>query len=220
MGGGKSGFGDKQAQSEAKAEQKMRNAENSIRYSNTEHALIFDRNGNIIKQLDGDVEGYEMDEEAEQMFKSGQAYEMTHNHPDVYIDGVKIDGGTFSADDIADMVDFHRGRIRAVSREMTHVLRKVSMGESTNKGHSLFGGNSAKSTKKDSSSFASDYQRFMDKAKDRAGSITEKLILSGKLPYNVQAFTQHSMTLWTKMGSKWLENHAKDYGYEYHEYKR
>ena len=69
MGGGKSGFGDKQAQSEAKAEQRMRSAENSIRESNTEHALIFDRNGNIIKQLDGDIEGYEMDEEAERLLR-------------------------------------------------------------------------------------------------------------------------------------------------------
>ena len=198
---------DKVNKSEAKAEQRMRSAEESIRDSDTEHALIFDKDGNVIKRLDGNNEGYEMDEEAERMFKDGRAYEMTHNHPDVYIDGVKIDGGTFSADDIADMVAFHRGRIRAVSGETTHMLRKiVSETGGSKTGHSLFGGNNgAKSTKKDAGNFASDYQRFMDKAKDRAGSITEKLILSGKLPYNVQAFTQYSMTLWTKMGSKWLE---------------
>lgn len=220
MGGGKGGF-DKSNQSEAKAEQKMRDAEAQIRDSDTEHMFIFDKNGNILHKIDGSGESVEYDDKANELIRDGQAYGFMHNHPTANIYGEQIEDTPFAVDDIRDMVLAKSNIEYVVGKNMTYMMRRLQ-DPNVNKsgsGHSLFGGNKSP-WKKDRSDFAKDYANFKSKAENRAFQITENLCRSGRLPMTDEAYVKHSVNLYVNMCKKWLSNHSKDYGYEWSEYRR
>ena len=129
-----------------------------------------------------------------------------------------MDAGNFSPQDIYEMVRHGEQVSRAVSPTMTYVFRRFERNEEET-GRSLFG-RSSSSGNKPRNKFASDYEKFARAAEDKAYIYAENMIKLGKIPDTQEAYTRTAINQWNKTRGKWLENHAKEYGYEYHEYRR
>lgn len=207
---------------EQNAESKMRNAEEGIRDLDHERLLVFDKDGNVIHTIEGEGTSVDSDERYNQLLNEGKVYSTTHNHPvsKVEFNGKSYDreGGPFSPGDIEDIVKVGLPVERVVSNQMSYVLRRMTeTGASRNQ---LFGKKAGEAFSKNRNDFARDYGRFVNNAQARAMKMTESLIRSGKLPYNERTYVDHSMNLWIRMSEKWLSNHAKEYGYDFHAYRR
>lgn len=213
MGGGKSGMAETN-QKEAKVEQKIRDEEANIRDMTSERMIAFDKDGNVLHVVDGNGTSADYDDKMRELISKGQVYAFTHNHPVTKLQGQEIEDTPFSPEDIFYMVEARNPVERVATKNKTYVLtRKESVG------HSLFGDNKVGFTKS-RSKFAEDYAKFMANAEGRAFSVTEGLCRSGRLPMTNEAYLKHATNLYVRMCEKWLSNHAKDYGYEYHEYRR
>lgn len=165
--------------------------EAGIRYSDVEHLVVLDKDGNEIFRKDGSETSIALSAREERLLKGADA---THNHPG---------GTTFSPEDVESLVDLDMHSLRAVGDDgTTYTLTKQ---------FSIFA---------DRKAFYTDYYKaYKDHVKQarpeykklktayQNDEITEEQYRQGVRLINYK--------LISKKNSRWLKDNASKYGYEY-----
>ncbi len=94
----------------------LKSFENKIKSQKFETAGVFDKDGNLILEKDGDEDSVFFNKNEMELMKSNEGATFTHNHPG---------GSSLSKADLMLFWNNNLGEMRAVSKGITHILYKT-----------------------------------------------------------------------------------------------
>lgn len=164
--------------------------ESNIRYSDVEHFVALDKDGNEVLRGEGGEYSVELSRADERAIRGTS---VTHNHPG---------GTTFSPEDIETMVDLELRSLRAVGSDgSTYTLTRKFNPIADRKAFYTDYGKIAKAN----------VARFKPQTKELKAQYERGTISEEEYREAINDISQR----WSRMNSRWLMANAKKYGYDY-----